>query len=242
MTHKLHLILPLLLLQCGISQAASIYTSGHGDLGIAYDGGLELHHHIHDGSVVDGVAVNNPPDGEEFVPADLIVTVANPSAPRQAGAAFDFIGVITGQPVWTLPEIQDGSRPFYGIGSEELNPLDWTGNLTLTLLSMNAPVGGHFSLWQDDGGGGADVFMATSNGISGLDAYSFTAGDHAHFNWAFTLPGLYELEFQVTGTHVGDGAQSDTAFFSFQVAPEPSRALFLMLGMTGVVLRRRRGN
>ena len=240
MKNKLHLILPLLLLACGISQAASIYTSGHGDLGIAYagPGELELHHHIHLGSVVDGLPLGAD---DEYQPADLIVTVANPSAPRQAGAAFDFIGVVTGQPVWHLPQTEDISKPFYGIGSEELDPFDWTGNLTLTLLSITAPGGGYFSLWQDDGlGGVGSVLWATSDGITGADAFNLTPGGHAHYNWSFTQPGIYQIEVKVNGVHSLDGAAEDTEFFTFHVAPEPSRAMLMFVGMTGLMLRRRR--
>lgn len=218
------------------ANAASLYTSGHGDLGIAYDGGaFELHQHLHAGAVVDGLTLV---DEAEYAPDELVISVSNPSLPRPADSSFGFMGVIAGAPIWTLPAVQDLDRPFYSIASEELDPSDFTGNLTLTLLGMSGP--GDFSLWEEDGFGGANALFATSDGIGPADILSLTPGDHSHFNWSFTQPGLYELTFKVDGIHNLDGAATDTATYTFQVTPEPSRALFAGMGLTGLIMRRRR--
>lgn len=217
--------------------AALYYTAGHGDLGIAYAGSgeFELHYHIHESSVVDGVALGAD---TEFEPGELVVSVANPSLPRPSDASYGFMGVIAGAPVWTLPEVEDPARPTFGIGSEELDPLDFTGNLTLSLLSVSGP--GAFSLWEDDGFGGAIARLASADGITGADSLGLTPGGHSHFNWSFTQPGIYEIMFQVDGIHAIDGAATGTATYTFEVAPEPSRAVFAGLGLAALILRRRR--
>jgi len=235
-----HTILTFALLPLASAHAAALYTAGHGDIGIAYDGGLEPHVHIHDGSIVDGSPVNNPPGGVEFAPDEVLIFVSNPSAARPAGAQWDYIGVSAGSPIWFLPQTEDPAKPWLGIASEELDPLDWTGPLTLTLNAVAGPAGGAFSLYDVDGFGVPTAHMATSDGITGADALSLTAGGHSHFNFSFTQPGLYDVTFTVTGTHAVDGPQSATATYSFGVTvPEPSAAL-LGLAAAGLLIRRRR--
>lgn len=229
--------LALSLVLSASSASAAVYSLGHGDLGIAYDGGFELHHHIHDGSTVNGSAIVGD---AEFAPGDLTVLVPFITENRPAGAGYDFLGVSAGIPVWTLPEIEDVNKPFYGLGSEELDALDFNGNLTFELVSVvSAPVGGDFSLWLDNGGSPI-VRFATSDGVNGSDSFLLTPGGHDHFNWSFTKAGTYQLEFKVTGDHVIDGISSDMQTFTFQVVPEPSKALFAGVGLGFVFFRRRR--
>jgi surface-anchored protein len=234
MKSKLPFVTALLLLTGGISSAASVYTSGHGDMGIGYDGGLELHYHLHSGAVVDGVALGA--DGE-YAPDELIVTVGNITEARPAGAGYSFIGVAAGTQVWSLPQTENILLPFLGLGSEELDSGDFIGGLTLKLTGVSGP--GNFSLWDDNGGSPISVF-ATSDGVDGLDSIVLTPGDHAHYNWTFTQWGLYELTFEVSGTHALDGLSSDTATYSFYVVPEPSRAMLLVGSLVGLIFRRNR--
>jgi len=220
------------------ARGAAIYTAGHGDIGIAYEGGaLEPHVHIHDGSIVDGVPVNNPPDGEEYDPGDILIFVSNPSVPRPAGAQWDFIGVSAAAPIWYLPQTEDPAKPWLGIASEELDPGDWTGPLTITLTGASGP--GAFSLYDTDTFGTPTVRMATGDGISGADFINHVAGSHYHGNYTFTEPGIYELTFLIAGIHNVDGAVSASATYTFGVTvPEPgSAALGLLAG--AMLLRRR---
>lgn len=236
MKTTLHTLALGLLLSAG-SASAAVYSHGHADFGIGYDGGFELHHHVHAGSTVNGSAILAD---AEFAPGDLTVLVPFITENRPAGAQYDFLGVSAGIPVWTLPEIEDVNKPFYGLGSEELLAGDFTGGLTLELLSVvSAPAGGNFSLWQDNGGSPI-VRFATSDGISGSDSFLITPGGHEHYNWSFSKAGTYQLEFKVSGTHAIDGFGSDTQVFTFEVAPEPSKALFAGIGLGFVFFRRRR--
>ena len=225
------------LLLSASSASAAVYSLGHADFGIGYDGGFELHHHIHDGSTVNGSAIVGD---AEFAPGDLTVLVPFITENRPAGAQYDFLGVSAGIPVWTLPEVENVNKPFYGVGSEELDALDFTGQLSLQLLSVvSAPLGGDFSLWQDNGGSPV-VRFATSNAVDGSDSFLLTPGGHEHYNWSFTKAGTYELQFKVSGTHNIDGYGEDIQTFTFEVVPEPSKALFAGVGFGFVLFRRRR--
>lgn len=240
MKHTL-LIPAALIATLAASRAASIYTADHGDLGIAYEGGaLEPHYHLGPAAIVDGSPVGNAPDGMEFEPDELITFVAGPSVPRPGGAQWNFLGSPSGDPIWFLTQAEDPGKPFFGIASEELTPGDWTV-LSLSLTAMNGPAGGHFSLYQTDGFGSPVVQFATSDGISGADSYNLIIGGHAHHNWAFTEPGIYELEFTVSGTHATDGFKTASATYTFGVTkvPEPGTTALGLLA-AGALLRRRR--
>ena len=40
------------------------------------------------------------------------------------------------------------------------------------------------------------VFMNSGDGVSGGDQIVLSAGSHRHVNWAFTTPGVYEVDFE----------------------------------------------
>lgn len=234
--------LPAVLVTAGLlvpdAPAAVVYSKGHGDIGIAYEGGaFEPHWHLHAGAVVDGTPLGAD---DEFEPDALVALVPGPSIARPAGATWDFLGAAAGDPIWFLPQSADPGKPFLGIASEELNPTDWT-SLTLSLVGISGPAGGHFSLWQS-GLFGPEVKFATSDGITGADSFSLIVGGHDHYNWGFTKPGDYELTLRWEGLHVTDGTISAEGAFGFTVVPEPGAyaAVFGALALGGAWLQRRR--
>lgn len=223
-----------------ISTANAGWTAGHGDLGIEYKGGgkLEPHWHLGEGSevvTIGGISQSFGPEGQEFE-ADELIAFSDKTETRLAGAQWDFLGISASDSYFVFPQDADPAYPWIGIGTEELTPGDWTGNLSLTLTGMTGP--GEFSLYQVDGFGTPTVSMASSDGITAGDSWSQAADDHTHHNWAFTEAGTYNLTFDVSGTHAVDGAASGTATFTF-VVPEPSSAGLLLLG-SALLLRRRR--
>lgn len=215
-----------------LAPAQFIYTAGHGDIGLAYeDGAFEPHWHLHSDAVVNGSPLGS--DGE-FEAHEVLAYVPNPSIARPAGSQWDFLGIAAGSPLWYLPQIEDSGKPFLGIASEELTGSEWS-SLTISLVSVNGPAGGHFSLWQD-GLFGPNVYMTTSNGIDGTDLYAMTPGGHAHFNYGFTEPGIYDVTFQWNGMHTSDGLISASETFTFGVTavPEPGEiGLAMALGLAG---------
>ncbi len=219
-----------------IPATSATLTSGHVDfIGIGYDGtDFEPHSHVEDG-VVDG----NPTIDEEYEPGDLIVQISTTTT-RDAGSAWDPIGVSSGESYFIAPEDEVAGQPFVGVGLEELVSSEWTGDITITLTNASGSgitAGGVFSLWQ--GSGAPTFFISTLGGISAADAISVPAGDHAHFNWGFTEEGTYDLTFEISGAHAVNGAETATATYSFSVIPEPSPALLGAIGALGLLRRRR---
>lgn len=253
-----HLMLPLAggcFLLANALSAQSLFTSGHGDLGLGEGVELEPHVHLDAGAVVNGVALLDEAEFETdeiriFVPdstRDFIVG----NGGRPADSAWDAIGVGAGESFWFLPESNAGAggaatlgAPFFGIGGEEIDLGVFDGNvINLTLTGAAMPAGAAFSLWTNSGFG-PDFSMSTVDGISALDTISLDldTADHAHFNFGFTNAGLYDLTFEVSALEGGNPV-SATGTYSFLVSvPEPSSAaaLFGLVSLGFAFLRRRR--
>lgn len=225
------------------ADAAVTYSSGHGDIGLEYGGAgtLALHAHLHAGAVVDGVPLIAD---NEYEPEDIVFQVsASALSAISDPALVAGTGVLIGNSVWTLPEVDNPLLPFLGFGVEELDPADWTTNLSYTLASIMSPSGtGHFSVYQSDGLGGYNFLMSTAlGGITSGDKVEMVAGSHDHFNFAFSEAGTWTVNFSASGTHITDGLQTSAPqSFTFNVIPEPSRAILMAFGFMGLIFRRRR--
>ena len=217
-----------------------VYSAGHADIGVAYEGGaLEPHWHMHGDAVVNGTPLGVD---TEFAPGDVLAFVPNPSISRPAGAQWDFLGTLAGSPLWLLPASNIAGKPFLGIASEELAGPEWS-SLTVSLVGVSGPSGGAFSLWQTDGFNPPDVKMASSDGFSGADTMSVVPGGHDHYFYGFTKAGVYQVTLRWDGEHTVDGAISATDTFAFgvTVVPEPADVGWIAaLGLGAFAWHRRR--
>lgn len=221
-------------------QAQSIYTSGHGDIGIAYDAvqkEFEPHWHIGAGAVVDGfpLAID-----EEYAPVDLN---ARTSATRTSPTGLSIvIGLADGSAIYAAGS--STHQPNLGFAAEELVAGDWTGDITLTLGGWTLPSGEHFALYTTNLAGTSVVDRIFSTFAPGAtdfgNSFPITPGDHLHFQFGFTGLGTYTLELTWAGTHKDDGLISATESFSIQVVPEPSTVGLLALAATAALTRRKR--
>lgn len=225
------------------THAALTFTSGHGDIGLEYTspGQLALHVHAHTGATVDGAPLLTD---NEYEPDEIEVQVSTSAYHVQSDSALvSGTGVMLGQGLWRIPESNNPLLPFLGFGAEELSAGDWLGDLTFSLAGISSPSGtGHFSIYQSDGLGGWNLFMSTADGgITPADKIDIAAEGHDHYNMTFSEAGTWTIDLFASGTHATDGVQtSGIHSFSFQVAPEPSRALFALLGLIAIMTRRRR--
>lgn len=130
---------------------------------------------------------------------------------RPAGAEYDFLGTPAGANLWVLD--QSGPTPnalYQGFATEETEETAENAFLTyfntdtladsegqwirVGLRDVIGPAGGHFSLWTE-GDGVATVHMASADGIDSADRTWLLLGDHRHYNWGFTQPGIYQIGF-----------------------------------------------
>lgn len=246
---KNHLILTLsmlALLSSPTLRADNLYTSGHGDIGVAYEdpGEFFLHGHLGGGAVVNGVALEG--EGEEFAPEDFTTVV--PDGQKFTGglpATYDPIGS-AGQ-FWYIDAVQKAGVPFFGFATEELDPSDWIGPITFTLTTVVSPGGtGNFAAWSNDAFGNPVFDFSTfdpSATRNGNNTLRMNAGSHAHYSMSFTEAGLWQVGFTVSGQHVTDGLVTGSGTFNFAVAavPEPaSTAVMVAAGLAVLVMVRRK--
>jgi surface-anchored protein len=146
--------------------------------------------------------------------SDSVYTYADSNAlvNRPAGAAFDFLGVAAGQPLYVLPAVQNQTLPYVGWGDRidrgvfaSYLPTDSrvtsaASYVKLEMIGMRSSSDGEFSVYQIVVGPNTPrVWMATSDGISSNDAIYLSVGGHLHREVTFSKPGIYEVDVVISG-------------------------------------------
>ena len=210
----------VLTLTANLTLASALFTDGHADIGMAEEEGLELHFHA-EGATIDGIA-----DIEaEYEPGDITIVVPD--------SAYD-------NGFWVLAQSHEHDVPFLGIGTGEAETglfVDDTIKFALTGISTTSG-NGNFSLTQKDTFGSETVYMSTADGISDADHILLSLG-HGHYNWGFSAPGTYVLEFEASAELTSGGLDSSIASFTFEVVPEPASMLLAATGAIGLLRKRR---
>jgi surface-anchored protein len=143
---------------------------------------------------------------------------------------FAFLGAGPGDTVWVLPQVFDPARLSVGVSAEgiadgtfasyfERDPrvrstAPW---VKLTLKAVRGP--GEVSVWQNDAFGRPIVWMATADGVTRHDAVFIFSGRDSDYNWAFTAPGIYEIDV-VASAHLPGRRRpvhSDVVTYTFGV-------------------------
>jgi|GEM_PF-2966427 len=127
--------------------------------------------------------------------------------------AFAFIGAAPGETFWYYDQ---GQPPAPGVDSQDMtaaehnalclwDPNDPTRNanapgrwLRVNLVEVRGPEDGHLAMWQEAGASPTVFFSTFDGGITESDVFYIPAGQHTHNNWAFTRPGRYEVELQIS--------------------------------------------
>jgi surface-anchored protein len=139
---------------------------------------------------------------------------------RPSGEQWDFTGTTSGGDLWILPKSQNSSVLFLGIGTEEIAVSDLGSNITLVFQGLSGPAGGVFSMWDVDQFATLVPLVTSTSGFTTPNQIVLPANAHAHFNYGFTTPGLYDVTFQASATlapALGGGPVVGTATFSFGV-------------------------
>lgn len=253
----------LIALDAGSARAA-VWTTGHGDIGVAYDPldptAFEMEVHAEPGAMVDGVEITNPA-GQAYEPGDVTIRVPatanlqrinNPTGfwSGLPNNGYDFttspynaLGVAVGSNLWVLSfDAADAAHygtPFLGWATEEGFDGENFGTITFTPTSFTAPAGGRMAIYN--GTVQEWVLQAGDSTFTG-DSFSVPAEGHVHRTLFFTEPGTYQVGIQAAGlngaTHV-----SGSGVYTFQVVPEPSTLALAALAAAAAVplvhLRRR---
>jgi len=177
----------------------TFYEREHGDLDIGFENGA-----------ID-LKVHSDALGDVFAP-DRVVIYGGPAGLRDTptGPEFAFLGA--GARSYVFPE--DGSNaevPDLGVAAEDIAPGTFASYLpadprvtnaapwlTVRLVGFRGPAGGQFSVYSS-GDSGPTVWMATSDGIGATDLLYAPEGSHNHYNFAFTTPGVYEVDVVASG-------------------------------------------
>jgi surface-anchored protein len=224
----------LLAASAALAMAQTRLTTEHVDIGIAFEMGawdLHIHDETHD-------VEYSPPSGPDGA---ILEVGAAAQTLVSADPLFSFLGT-PGSPVWILPAVQEPSLLFLGIGAEELEAGTFLNDrVNLSLHSLSGP--GEFALFSFDSFGNPQVLMNSRDGISSGDTVIVPAGGHSDYNWAFSEPGAYTLNFEASGT-LAEGSlftASGPVAYSFEVVPEPGTLGLLGLGgLALLTLARRR--
>jgi surface-anchored protein len=138
-------------------------------------------------------------------PTDVLMVV-NPAARVSVpeGSTFGFLGG-PGASVWVLPQTQESGILWPGLTTKDLVG-QWEGNrIQLHLRAVAPPPDGRFFLYE------INVLLEPRRLWSSDDlansTFNVPLDTHAHMNWAFTQPGVYVLQVEVCGRHVGPGAE-----------------------------------
>jgi surface-anchored protein len=127
---------------------------------------------------------------------------------RPANSKFDFIGR------WPWRTVL-GSSADPGSGTPLYRHRDGNRRKCVCLLFQHRPAGkqnrslceavtgsgaraGDLSIWSFDSNADPLVWWATSDGITNNDSLYVLEGSHNHYNYGFTVPGVYEVDVRAS--------------------------------------------
>lgn len=126
---------------------------------------------------------------------------------------YAFIGAAAGETFWYLNQSQIAGQLYLGMratGPESDRLLLWDPRepdhygdglavyIRVVLVDVRGPPGGHFSLFQFGTAGPAVYLSSVQDGADAGAYFYYSAGGHDHYNWAFSRPGLYEIDLRLT--------------------------------------------
>ncbi len=200
----------------------SIFESGELDLEVAYEAGelevVALDEATETELGLDEVVIRGLPEALTVIP-DL--------------EAFAFLGS-AGLSVYILPQEETEGLIFLGIAGDEI-PMDVfsENNVSLSLTGVSGP--GDVFLYSVDALGTPTVYFNSANGVDSSDVFPVAVGGHAHQNWAFSAPGVYEVMLQASGILASDSSEvvSEIVTLRFHLVSVQTASPVLMIELSG---------
>lgn len=169
-------------------------------------------------------------------------------------ATWGFIGVGAGQLFRATPQNGDpGFQLVMAIATSDLPAGFQSTPLTITMSVTGITNPGEFSYYINDNSPNSavgDTAVPLFSTLLGLNSIPFDWGTAHSFNMGFSAPGIYHVDFQVSGTLTsGATVTSDFYRYTFDVAvfavPEPATWALLGVSASAVIVgawyaRRRR--
>ncbi|MGL5857889.1 MAG: TIGR03773 family transporter-associated surface protein [Angustibacter sp.] len=136
------------------------------------------------------------------------------------GDGYAFLGE-AGSPVYVLPQVQRAGLVWPGWNTQDPSVVDGVrGDVTWTLRGVDGP--GEFNLFVTDSFGQASAVFDGAKAFP--QATRVRPNTHAHGNWSFSEPGIYQLEMSMSGTTQDGDAVTDTRTLVLAVATDPGAA------------------
>ena len=237
---KLRFCTAFLALSSIVPASAALWTSGHGDIEMIYDGteweaAFLLTEDGEPPAIVDGMPIA---PGTEFEIDEIDIQVLGPLQPSAGipDSGADMVYLLSQDEALASAL----GNPYAGFAVDEIVPGILAGDrVTMSLLTVTGP--GVFSLWETDAFGMDNILMSSAAGSGAPDQVDlFVDPGHYHFNVGFSEPGTYDVMFRSEGQLAGGGQTGNDFTVRYRVIPEPSSALLLSFGAL-LIFRRNRG-
>ena len=176
------------------------------------------------------LAVRGKSDSGPFDPATTTLHVTDAAKrPAPSSPAYGFLGVPGGTPIHVIPQTFQADVLWAGWNTESVPRGALAGDtLDLTLRAARGP--GRVEVYLSGTDGPERVFSSQDLAVR---MARIAVPTHAHANWAFTAPGVYELEFEASATTTA-GARliSPPARYAVVVGPRNPVATTTTLAVT----------
>ncbi len=197
-----------------------LYTEGHADIGLALvDDAFTLRIES------DGATIGGQDRSDEVFDAEDVQILVPDSTQITTQGTSDFfdipesLGLVQGTPYWNLFEglfeSNAAEAPYLGLAAESVDLGVLQGDmLRFSLTGVDGP--GSFTLWSDGSGVVWDSFDGLTD--DSFAAFPVGPGAHTHYNFAFSAPGVYQLELTAEANLVGGGSVSGSGVATFLVS------------------------
>lgn len=198
----------------GQTRAAELITNGHYDVNVSFTNGVwDFNWYNFD-------------DGSRIQSKRIDMGVMDQARMTVPASGFSALGAAPGEAVWILPQVSSPPITFLGYRTEDLDAsafFSFGGNAFLDLKVLEVrgsgpDRGGYFTAYQQAGLGAPDFQFTSANGLDNGDAVTVPMGAHAHYSWAFTKPGEYQVTFEGSGvTNFSGGRTTGSGALTFFV-------------------------